>query len=171
MVCIFTGRAVMDRTVAARMANEIVGSEVGGWRALEQLGSGKSALVLKAERNGQIAALKVFDPDLIEKYGEAVQLGRIDREKRLIGKRHEHLVRIFDGGKCTVTGRLFVAIECIHAKDLAALLTAVPRDKIRPLIAQLALAARFLEEQELAHRDIKPSNISVSGRLPAPDTA
>ena len=152
----------MDKTLAARMAQHIVGSEVGGWRALELLGSGKSALVFRAEHDGNVAALKVFDPDLIEKSGEAVQLSRIDREKRLIGKKHEHLVRIFDGGKCTVTGRLFVAMEYIPAKDLAALLTAVPRDKIRPLIAQLALAARFLEEQELAHRDIKPSNIAVS---------
>jgi eukaryotic-like serine/threonine-protein kinase len=53
-------------------------------------------------------------------------------------------------------------MECIPAKDLSQLLTAVPRDKIRPLIAQLARAAKFLHEQELAHRDIKPSNIAVS---------
>src|SRR5437016_3690201 len=122
----------MDKTLAARMAGKIVGTEVGGWRAQELLGSGKSALVLRAERNGQVAALKVFDPDLTEKYGEAVQLGRIAREQRLVGKTHANLVRIFDGGKCTVTGHLFVAMECVPAKDLAALLTAVPRDKIRP---------------------------------------
>ena len=34
---------------------------------------------------------------------------------------------------------LFVAMECIPAKDLSQLLTAIPRDKIRPLIAQLAV--------------------------------
>jgi serine/threonine protein kinase len=152
----------MDSAIAARMRDEIVGSEVGGWRATEFLGAGKSALVLKAEKAGQIAALKVFDPDLINKYGEATQLGRIEREKRLIGKSHAHLVGIFDGGKCSATGHLFVAMEYIPAKDLSQLLTAVPRDKIRPLIAQLAQAARFLHEQQLAHRDIKPSNIAVS---------
>ena len=104
----------------------------------EFLGAGKSALVLKAEKAGQIAALKIFDPDLIKKYGETTQVGRIEREKRLIGKSHPHLVRIYDGGKCSVTGHLFVAMECIPAKDLAQVLTAVPRDRIRPLIAQLA---------------------------------
>lgn len=152
----------MDKILATRMATEIVGSEVGGWRALELLGSGKSALVIRAEKNGQAAALKVFDPDLVEKYGEATQLCRIDRERRLIGKSHPHLVRIFDGGKCCVTGHLFVAMEHISAKDLSQLLTIVPRDRIRPLIAQLAQAVRFLHEQDLAHRDIKPSNIKVS---------
>jgi eukaryotic-like serine/threonine-protein kinase len=152
----------MDKVLAARMASEIIGSEVGGWHAIELLGSGKSALVLRAEKDGQSAALKVFDPDLIEKYGEPTQLGRIEREKRLIGRSHQNLVNIYDGGKCSRTARLFVAMECIPAKDLAQLLTAVPPDKIRPLIAQLAAAAQFSEDQELAHRDIKPSNIAVS---------
>jgi len=152
----------MDNILAARMADEIVGSEVGGWRARRLLGVGKSALVLRGEKSGQEAALKVFDPDLIKKYGESTQLSRIDREKRLIGKSHPNLVRIFDGGKCNVTGYLFVVMEYIPAKDQAQVLTAVPRDRIRPLIAQLALAARFLHEHELAHRDIKPSNIAVS---------
>ena len=152
----------MDKVVEARMTDQIVGSEVGGWRALELLGSGKSAIVLRAERSGQIAALKVFDPDLIKKYGEDTQLGRIEREKRLVGKSHPHLVRIFDGGKCSVTNHLFVAMEFIPAKDLSQLLTIVPRDKIRPLVGQLAQAARFLQDLELAHRDIKPSNIAVS---------
>jgi len=152
----------MDNYLAAKMASEIVGSEVGGWRALEFLGSGKSALVMRAEKDGQVAALKVFDPDLIKKYGEPTQLVRIDREKRLIGESHRHLVRIFDGGKCNVSKHLFVAMDCIPARDLSQLLTAVPHDRIRPLIAQLALAARFLHEKELAHRDIKPSNIAVT---------
>lgn len=152
----------MDSVIAARMRDEIVGTEVGGWRVTDFLGAGKSALVLKTEKAGQLAALKIFDPDLIKKYGETTQLGRIEREKRLIGKSHPHLVSIYDGGKCGRTDHLFVAMECIPAKDLSQLLTAVPRDKIRPLIAQLAQAARFLHEQGLAHRDIKPSNITVS---------
>jgi serine/threonine protein kinase len=152
----------MDSAIAARLAGELVGTEIGGWKALSFLGAGKSALVLKAEKAGRFAALKVFDHDLIQKCGETTQLGRIEREKSLIGKPHENLVRIFDGGKCSVTGRLFVAMEYIPAKDLSQLLTAVPRDKIRSLISQLAQATRFLHEQELAHRDIKPSNIAVS---------
>ena len=75
------------------------------------LGAGKTALVLKAEKAGQAAALKIFDPDLIKKYGESTQLGRIEREKGLIGQSHPHAVRILDGGKCIATKHLFVAME------------------------------------------------------------
>lgn len=152
----------MDSNLADRMSKQLIGAKVGGWQATEFLGAGKSAFVLKAERAGKIAALKIFDPDLIRKYGEKTQLGRIEREKRLIGRSHKHLVNIFDGGKCSATGHLFVAMECIPAKDLSQVITAVPHDRIRPLIAQLAEAAKYLHEQELAHRDIKPSNIAVS---------
>ena len=152
----------MDNVLAARMSAELVGNDVGGWKATELLGAGKSALVLKAKRDGKEAALKVFDPDLVKKYGEDTQLGRISRERLLIGQSHDHLVKIFDGGKCYTTGYLFVTMECIPAKDLSQVLTSVPHDRIRPLISQLALAARFLHKQKLAHRDIKPSNIAVS---------
>jgi serine/threonine protein kinase len=152
----------MDSIIAARMRSELIGKEVGGWKATESLGEGKSALVLKAERGGTEAALKVFDPDLVQKYGEDTQLGRITRERQLIGKSHDHLVKIFDGGKCSTTGYLFVTMEYIPAKDLSQVLKSVPQDRIRPLISQLAMAARFLHEQGLAHRDIKPSNIAVT---------
>ena len=60
------------------------------------------------------------------------------REKRLIGKAHKHLVSIYDGGKCNVTGRLFVVMANVPARDLAQLLTAVPRDRIRPLSSHRA---------------------------------
>jgi serine/threonine protein kinase len=53
-------------------------------------------------------------------------------------------------------------MQCIDAPDLEKVLEEVPRDRIRPLIAQLAAAAKFLDDLGLAHLDIKPSNIAVS---------
>lgn len=148
--------------MAARMAKELTGKAVGGWKVDSLIGAGKSALVLRAEKERQLGALKVFDPDLVEHFGENVQLRRIERERSLIGKHHPNLVKILDGGKCNDTKYLFIVMELIEEKDLSEVLAAVPREKIRSLIAQLALAARYLEKQELAHRDIKPSNIAVS---------
>lgn len=152
----------MDPVVADRMTKELVGKSVGEWTPEKLLGNGKSAVVFRARKGDQVAALKVFDPDLVKRYGEPTQLERINRERLLIGKEHSNLVRIFDGGKCAGTGYLFVAMECIDALDLEKALAEVPQDCIRPLIAQLASAAKFLEEMDLVHRDIKPANIAVS---------
>jgi hypothetical protein len=88
----------MDPIVAKRMEGELVGKLVGSWKPDRLLGNGKSAVVFHATRDGQEAALKVFDPDLVQRLGEGTQLQRIEREKRLIGKKHENLVEIYDGG-------------------------------------------------------------------------
>ncbi len=54
-------------------------------------------------------------------------------------------------------------MEFIEAPDLASVIERVPRDRIRPIIAQVADAARYLlEERDIVHRDIKPDNIAVS---------
>jgi serine/threonine protein kinase len=152
----------MDRVRAENMAQDLLKGPIGGWIPQRLIGNGKSALVLYATRDDAVAALKVFDPELVQRYGEEKQMARIDRERRLIGKEHPNLVRIYDGGKCERTGYLYVAMEYIDAPDLSAALSEVPRDRIRPLIAQLASAAKFLESLDLVHRDIKPANIAVT---------
>jgi serine/threonine protein kinase len=80
----------------------------------------------------------------------------------LRGLHHPHLVEIIDGGECEQSGLIYVVMELIEAPNLATVLSDVPRDRIWPMMAQLATAARFLEEHQLVHRDIKPDNIAIS---------
>jgi len=129
---------------------------------MEYVNCGKSALVMKARRDDQIAALKIFDPDLVQRFGRVVQLSRIARETTLIGKNHPNLVGIYDGGECPSTGHLFVAMEYIDAPNLGSTLETLPRDGIRSVLSQVAAAAEYLESMELVHRDIKPENIVVT---------
>lgn len=151
----------MDPVRAERMYRELHGQIVGGWTIQRYLGSGKSAVVFEGEKDGKQAALKVFDPELVERFGKATQLGRIDRERSLIGEHHPNLVQIYDGGECRTSGYLFVAMEFIDAPNLAESITLVPRDKIASILHQIASAAQFLEDKQLAHRDIKPENIAI----------
>ena len=153
----------MNNQIAEKMTAEIVGKDIGGWHVFEYLNHGKSAVVFRAERDGKTAALKVFDPDIVERYGREAQLTRINREKALIGKVHPNLVQIFDGGD---DGKyLFVSMEYFAGKNLAEDLQEISPDDVRSLIAQVASAAKFLEESSVAHRDIKPSNIGISPDL------
>jgi len=151
----------MDPVRAGRMAQDLVGQSIGGWIILRHIGSGKSAVVFEGKKNGKRAALKIFDPELIEKYGKPTQLVRINRERNLIGDHHPHLVQIFDGGECTESGHLFVAMEFVDAPNLMDSIEELPRERIPLILYQIASAARFLEEKQLVHRDIKPENIAV----------
>ncbi|MER9841830.1 protein kinase [Mesorhizobium australicum] len=139
----------------------MLGSNVGGWTIDATFGDGKSAVVFSAEKDGVKGAIKIFHPELIERYGRDVQLARIDREKSLIGQSHPHLVTILDGGACSVTGHLFVVMERLPYENLHASLSAIAPEKYGTLISQVASAARFLEDLGLAHRD-KPENIAAT---------
>lgn len=152
----------MDQVVAARMEKELTGSELGGWRLAECIGHGKSALVFRASKGVQVGAVKVFDRELVEKFGKENQRQRVKRERDLIGKHHPHLIGILDTGEDLALGLFFVVMALFPGKNLAEVLAAVPHDRVHPLIAQVASAAQFLEELNLAHRDIKPENIGVT---------
>lgn len=154
----------MDQVRANQMMQELAGTGCSGWKVLELIGNGKSALVCKAVRGEQVAALKVFDPELVERLGKDQQLERIKRELKLIGHTAPSLVEILDGGECLGTGHLFIAMEYIQAPNLATVLADIPRNAIRLIIQQIASAAKFLEEfgDGYAHRDIKPANIVIT---------
>lgn len=141
------------------MFKNLQGTAVGGWTIRKLVDSGKSAVVFVATKKAHRAALKVFDPELVERYGFQTQLSRIRLELSLKGAQHPNLVEIYDGGHCPNSGYLFVAMEFMHGTPLSKLLPTIPRDDISTIVSQIASAARFLEDAKLAHRDIKPSNI------------
>ena len=101
----------MDIVRAKRIAAELRGRFVGGWQVGDYAGNGASAVVLKAERGGQLAALKLIDPEMVERFGLDQQRARVERERELVGHAEPHLVKIFDGEYCGETGYLFVAME------------------------------------------------------------
>src|SRR5260370_26901674 len=152
----------MDPSATKRMIDELLGKEIGGWKLIKHRGTGKSAVVFDAMCDGKLAAVKVFDPDMIERSGKDKQLDRIQRELTLKGKRQPNLVEIFDGGECSETHHLYIVMELLEAPNLASVITEVPRDRIRPITSQTAAAARFLEDLGIVHRDIKTDNVAIS---------
>jgi serine/threonine protein kinase len=144
------------------LAKELEGKVASGWTIGKYINCGKSAAVLEASRDGQLAAIKVFDRELIARYGAEVQKRRIEREKSLIGKSHPNLIQIFDGGHWRDQDLYYVAMEFLPWKNLAEVLSDVPVGRERDIISQVASAARFLEGLEICHRDIKPENVAIS---------
>lgn len=150
----------MDKYSAEKLSTKLIGLTVGGWLVKNLIGHGKSAVVFLASKDGQEAALKVFDPEIVDRYGREVQRKRIERELSLVGKSHPNLVEVYDGGEHE--GLLFVVMEYFVGKNLAEALLEIPAADVRSLISQIAAAGKFLEESSFAHRDIKPENIGIS---------
>jgi serine/threonine protein kinase len=150
----------MDKHTAEKLTAALLNKTIGGWLIEDYVNHGKSAVVLLASKDNQHAALKIFDPEIVDRYGREAQRRRIDRERSLIGKLHPNLIRIFDGGEDG--DYLYVAMEYFRGENLAEALKEIPVPEVRPLIAQVASAAKFLEDASFAHRDIKPENIGIS---------
>jgi serine/threonine protein kinase len=151
----------MESARVKRLASDWTGKVLNGWRVGDYVNSGKSALVFKASNTKIEGAIKIFDPELVERFGKGDELERIRRELKLVGAPHENLVTIFDGGYSDQFALCFVVMEYIDAPNLASVLKDVPITQVRPLISQVAQAARYLESLDLVHRDIKPDNIAV----------
>lgn len=153
----------MDAARAHHWFAELVGLDIDGWKLDALLGHGKSAIVARgAKHDGSAAAIKIFEPELVERFGAEVQLARIQREVSLVGHAIPNLIQILDGGQSG--SLLYVAMEFLPPSwmRLSDRLLDVPRDRIWPIIAAIAEAAHALESVNIAHRDIKPENIMVT---------
>lgn len=152
----------MDEVMAKRMEDQLVGTELNGWTLHERLGIGKSAIVFRGTRGEQEAAVKVFDQELVKKFGPEAQRARGEREKKMIGKRHPNVIEIFDAGYEEQRNLFFTTMAILKGKDLNEVLADVPPDREHELFVQIVEGAQFLEQSGFAHRDIKPANIVIT---------
>jgi eukaryotic-like serine/threonine-protein kinase len=155
----------MDKIKAKEWEKRLTGKPVKGWCIESLIDHGKSAAVFRARKGQRKAALKLFDDELIERYGDTVQLARINRELTLADKEHPNMVRILDGGFDEQSANHFIVMECLEGPNLRSALQDVSDKDVPELVEQLASVCEFLESHKLVHRDIKPENIILLNDL------
>ena len=149
----------MDSTKAKEWEERFTGQKIDKWVVKSLIDHGKSAAVFLAEDDDGPVALKIFDDELIKRYGDDSQIARIERELTLVDKAHPNMVRILGGG--LYDENHFIVMEYLNGPSLSKCLAHVPEAKIPALVGQLVSACEFLEAHGLAHRDIKPANIVI----------
>ena len=140
-----------------------IGSRVGPYQLVEQIGEGGMGEVYRAERVeggfAQQVAVKVT----------RTILGRIDLARRfwlerqiLASLAHPNIVSIVDGG-ATADGQAYFVMEYVAGKPI----THYCRDRKLPLPQRLELirtvcgAVQYAHQRGIVHRDLKPANILV----------
>jgi hypothetical protein len=153
------GGAPNTQTLAA--TTRVSAPEVfGEYRLLEQLGRGGMAAVFKAERRGEVLALKrplpvyLDDAEFLERFLREAELGR--------ALHHPNIIRIHERGE--VNGIPYFTMELVEGETLNARVRRVgalePREAAR-IIAQVAEALDYAHLKGVVHRDLKPSNIMI----------
>ena len=132
----------------------------GEYRLLEPLGKGGMASVYKAQRRGELSALKrplaslLDDPQFRERFLREAELGR--------ALNHPNIVRILERGD---VGRVpYFTMELLPGETLQAFVgregAASPRAAVT-ITVQVAEALDFAHSKGVVHRDLKPSNVML----------
>jgi hypothetical protein len=132
----------------------------GEYTLLAPLGKGGMAAVFKADRRGEVCALKrplpalLEEPEFLERFLREAEIGRT--------LHHPNIIRILERGD--VDGLPFFTMELVEGETLSALLkregALEPRAGTR-IVSQVAEALDYAHLKGVVHRDLKPSNIMV----------
>jgi hypothetical protein len=151
-------RPTPSRSAGAR--DLAAGERFGDYAILEPLGRGGMASVYKAERNGEVCALKrplpafLEDKEFRERFLREAEIGR--------ALNHPNIVRILERG--AVDGAPYFTMELLLGETLQAHLRRLgalePRAAAR-IVVQVAEALDYAHLKGVVHRDLKPSNIAV----------
>ena len=136
------------------------GSQVAGYRLMEQIGRGGMAVVYRAIdlRLDRSVALKILAPDLAR--DEAFRHRFIRECRAAAAVDHPCIIPVFDAGEAS--GVLFIAMRYVSSKDVRTLLDragTLPAGRVVNIIEQVASALDAAHAHGLVHRDVKPANM------------
>jgi hypothetical protein len=132
----------------------------GDYRLVAPLGRGGMATVYKAERRGEVCALKrplpafLDEPEFLERFLREAEIGRT--------LHHPNIVRILERGE---VGRVpYFTMELVAGETLQAHLQhagALDPRLATGIVVQVAEALDYAHLKGVVHRDLKPSNVMV----------
>jgi eukaryotic-like serine/threonine-protein kinase len=139
------------------------GLKLSGRYALQALlGSGGMGEVWRGvdEQLDRPVAVKVLQEHLVD----SELAGRFRREARIAARlQHPGITVVHDVG--SDNGHLFIVMELLHGRDLAAMLAEAPAglpiDAVVSLTVQAADALQAAHAGHVVHRDLKPANLFV----------
>ncbi len=139
----------------------MIGTTLGVYEVLEEVGRGGMATVYRARHAGmdRVVALKILRQSFA---GDPDALARFQREARLIARlEHPHLLPVydFDGAHDPP----YIAMRYVESGTLKDLLRQgrLRLGEAAHLLDQVASALDYAHRQGVVHRDIKPSNVML----------
>jgi serine/threonine protein kinase len=142
---------------------EGVGSRIGPYKLLQQLGEGGMGVVFMAEQQQPVrrmVALKVIKAGM----DTAQVIARFEAERQALALMdHPHIAKVLDAGT-TQSGRPYFVMELVKGIPLT---TYCDEQKLSPrqrleLFVPVCQAIQHAHQKGIIHRDIKPSNVLIA---------
>jgi hypothetical protein len=144
-------------------ANEDLGTRVGRYKLLQNIGEGGGGVIYLAEQEEPIrrrVALKVIKLGMDTKR----VIARFEAERQALAMMdHPNIARVFDAG-ATEKGRPYFVMELVRGIKITDYCDQhnLDTDQRLDLFVQVCHAIQHAHQKGIIHRDIKPSNVLVT---------
>jgi WD40 repeat protein/serine/threonine protein kinase len=142
---------------------EDVGTMIGPYKLLEQIGVGGMGAVYVAEQKQPVrrtVALKVIKPGMDTRE----VIARFEAERQALALMdHPHIAKVLEAG-ATDTGRPYFVMELVRGIPITDYLdqaNASLRERLE-LFVQVCQAVQHAHQKGIIHRDLKPTNVLVA---------
>jgi serine/threonine protein kinase len=142
---------------------ESVGSRIGPYKLLQQIGEGGMGVVYMAEQEQPVkrrVALKIIKPGM----DSAQVIARFESERQALAMMdHPNIAKVLEAG-ATESGRPYFVMELVHGVPITRFCDdnqLTPRQRLE-LFVPICQAIQHAHQKGIIHRDIKPSNVLVT---------
>ncbi|HRH44601.1 MAG TPA: serine/threonine-protein kinase [Pyrinomonadaceae bacterium] len=149
---------------AEKTAKNLIGTQIGNYRIISELGAGGMGTVFLAERSDgafeQQVALKLINQGT---NSDAIQRRFFIERQILASLKHPNIAHLIDGGT-TKAGLPYFVIEYVDGEPIIdyASRENLDLDERLGLFREVCTAVSFAHSNLVIHRDLKPSNILIS---------
>ena len=155
--------ATITSPVLSQRVTETLGTQIGPYRLLQQIGEGGFGVVFLAEQQLPVrrkVALKIIKPGMDTRE----VIARFEAERQALALMdHPHIARVLDAGT-TDSGRPYFVMDLVKGIPITEYCDRngiATRERL-VLFSQVCQAVQHAHHKGVIHRDIKPSNILVT---------
>jgi WD40 repeat protein/serine/threonine protein kinase len=152
-----------DATLSYEPITERLGTLIGPYKLLQQIGEGGMGVVFMAEQEKPVrrmVALKIIKPGMDSRQ----VIARFESERQALAMMdHPNIARVLDAG-ATDSGRPFFVMELVKGIPITKFCDEnqlTPRQRLE-LFATVCQAVQHAHQKGIIHRDLKPSNVLIA---------